>query len=424
VVAVRGEEDAGGEGDVSGPSGTLAGYNPASDVEQHARIDMDIRDIEAAHASDPPDYVTSKGIYTNGKNSDSNGEFRTIQGFSKDYATNTDYQTEPFAILANNFWGAWDYGDQHLIAAFDGTDNSYGNYATGALGSDDGARKQIIKKVIKFQVVMQFALHELEAGLKKYNDESLPTASRYGIGGAVHALDEWWAFYAGSLEAGTANGFGPYILAEKRSKNFGTNTCNVGNGGVSCVNKHLIDRTNNLKVLMQSEGNSAEILKDVKCMRALLKVGPIQGCLEYAYKSSVASAGDLPVQKAEGWAFCGAALPFLHEVDQTAAASVKAEMTFTNDNAPTWATVRDAFSPANLNKMGVTCADIGSYATTNAGSQHTVCTDTSDGPSNAHGSVSDCSSTDVDASGDGSSLHSGLSAVAFASVLAAALAAM
>lgn len=39
--------------------------------------------------------------------------------------------------------------------------------------------------------------------MKTYNDVSLTTAARYGIGGAVHALDEWWAFYAGTLESGT-----------------------------------------------------------------------------------------------------------------------------------------------------------------------------------------------------------------------------
>ena len=62
---------------------------------------------------------------------------------------------------------------------------------------------------------MLYALHEMEAALVKYNDTSL-TGSE-----ALHALDEWWAFYAGSLEDGTAKGSSTYILAEKRSKFFG-----------------------------------------------------------------------------------------------------------------------------------------------------------------------------------------------------------
>ena len=46
------------------------------------------------------------------------------------------------------------------------------------------------------------------------------------MNGAVHAWDEWWAFYVGSLEDGSqesgevdgeGKGYGPYILAEKRS---------------------------------------------------------------------------------------------------------------------------------------------------------------------------------------------------------------
>ena len=60
-----------------------------------------------------------------------------------------------------------------------------------------------------------YALHELESANGKYKTGPVTDA-------AV-ALDEWWAYYAGSLEDGTAaNGYGPYILVEKHSKTFDT----------------------------------------------------------------------------------------------------------------------------------------------------------------------------------------------------------
>ena len=76
---------------------------------------------------------------------------------------------------------------------------------------------QVIKKGIKFSVVWLYALHEMESALAKYKAGNYDPAS-----GAPHALDEVWAFYAGSLELGDASGYGPYIAAEKNGKKFGT----------------------------------------------------------------------------------------------------------------------------------------------------------------------------------------------------------
>jgi len=409
------EEDAGANAGASGP---LAGFQPASDVEEHSKIDLDIKDIEAANNEDPPDYTASKNIYENGRNSASGDALRALKSFSTKY-TSASYQTEPFAIAANNFWGDWDYADKHLVAAFDGADlQGYGQYGTGTLGSTDNARKQIIKKVIKFQLVFQYAVHELESALKKYNDASATDVDRYGLGGSVHALDEWWAFHVGSLENGATSGYGPYILYEKRSKKFGTNTCTGFNtGGESCANKQLLESTNELKELTQSAGNAATVEAHAKCIRATLKIGPVQGCLEYGYKASVASAEDLPAWKAEAWAFCGAALPFLHAVDAAAAERVRAEVTLDSDKAPKWAVVKAAFTADNINKMGMRCADIGAYETAEA--QHSVCTDTAT-IANTDGSVIDCP---VIQDSDSESAANLRSAGVMAAVLSAAVAA-
>ena len=52
------------------------------------------------------------------------------------------------------------------------------------------ARKEIVKKVGKFQIMMQYAAHEFEAALGAYG--------KCDYEKAIHYWDEWWAFYAGS----------------------------------------------------------------------------------------------------------------------------------------------------------------------------------------------------------------------------------
>ena len=58
-----------------------------------------------------------------------------------------------------------------------------------------------------------YALHEIETAVVNYKANT----------SATKALDEWWGFYAGSTEDGTASGAGPYILPEKRDAFFGKN---------------------------------------------------------------------------------------------------------------------------------------------------------------------------------------------------------
>ena len=52
------------------------------------------------------------------------------------------------------------------------------------------ARKQIVQKVGKFQIMMQYAAHKFEAALGAYSKGNYESAVRY--------WDQWWAFYAGS----------------------------------------------------------------------------------------------------------------------------------------------------------------------------------------------------------------------------------
>eukprot|EP00964_Phaeocystis_antarctica_P081227 scaffold50792_cov69-Phaeocystis_antarctica.AAC.1 len=64
-------------------SAPMAGYVPGSDVTEHAKIDLEQKAMEAALALGTPDFMgAATDAYSKGANSNSKGNFRTLQGFS------------------------------------------------------------------------------------------------------------------------------------------------------------------------------------------------------------------------------------------------------------------------------------------------------------------------------------------------------
>jgi len=392
VVAPTFAEESGAV--LSDASGKIAGYQPGTNVDEHAKIDLDIKEIQdELGKKTAAGYTAAKNIYDNGKNSAKSSGKRAISSF----ALKTG---EPFGALYDKYNADKTYLPHDLVtAALQGSDDAiYGQFATGSIANKDDFRSQVVKKVIKFQIVMLYALHEMEAALVKYQDASLKGTE------ALHALDEWWAFYAGSLEDGKASGYSTYILAEKRSKFFGKDKATVGNGGVSEVNKILLASTKEFHELLESKGNEAKLSNILKCVRAQLKVPLIQGCIQYAYKTdkNTAYPGDdtSAARKGELWAFCSGVLPFLHEVNPSAAEKLRAQadiMPLDNIN-PDFEAIKDVFSADNLNKMGVSCADVGGFvdksekktSLTTKGIDFQQCTDTSAGPNNANADSDMC----------------------------------
>jgi hypothetical protein len=68
-------------------------------------------------------------------------------------------------------------------------------------------------------------------------------------------------------------------------------------------------------------------------------------------------------RKGELWSFCSGALPFLHEADASAAVTLfeAVKVSSLNTQMPAWSTFKSVFTAANLNKMGVKCADVGGF---------------------------------------------------------------
>merc|ERR1712072_1473211 len=94
----------------------------------------------------------------------------------------------PDYIVYKDYFKVEDYSNQRVLAGLDGTGI--------CAACDEAAKVQIAKKTSAYMNVWMYAIHEMEdaiadcqAGCIDCNDDP------------VHAWDEGWAFYAGSLRA-------------------------------------------------------------------------------------------------------------------------------------------------------------------------------------------------------------------------------
>merc|ERR1711935_387587 len=339
----------------------IAGYEPASDVIQHSRIDLDvdsiINDLPAKNSQKVNDcagnYCNYEGTtmsgdagdsydaWTNGKYSKKSSGIRKIRDLAKNAATKSsgnsaatdvDYKDNGFISVMNAYWkkkrlDEFTWGEQIIDAAFKGT--AIGDIDFSKVGWD--FRKETIGKGIVYLNVfpyviweMQDAINDCKAGKLSANADS------------VHAWDEAVAFYTGSLEGtiqggsatdGLSGGVGAgelqFTVAEKRCINFGTCTAggsakNIGYSQANFDILKLFTRGRDEILLAVSKGESAcyAITETMNEISGLMLVPFIQGVQRYLYKTSVAlkakEAGEL-------FAFASAALPFIDAVDPTAA---------------------------------------------------------------------------------------------------------
>jgi hypothetical protein len=353
-------------------------------------------------------WVAAKKVYEEGENSKKSSGKRTIQGFALK-------KDEPIGDI---FLAYKAKHDPHKLveAALAGTDSTTagykGKFGTGTIAGKCSARKQIVQKVGKFQIMMQYAAHEFEAALTAYGKGDYEAA--------VHYWDEWWAFYAGSLGG---MDYAPYMLAKKRAENFGTDTkLTTVDTDKSAVNCMLLQATKQGAELLKNSSNTDKLADITKCMRAQLKVPLIQGCLRYGYRTAcgVGYSGQFDEgcdkfengttipgrtssyphtdKKAEMAAFCSGAAAFLNEVSSEDADKLQVEYTMDTDTKiPSWPNVKAVFSQKNLNKMGIKCADVGSLEDGGyPNAAMPVCTDVPADFTNANADSNKCSAAESD----------------------------
>jgi len=276
-------------------------------------------------------------------------KYRTLAGFST--AAPAKMQGQALYEQNTRFWksseydyiDATKYGDSIVSAALKGTG--------GFKGKSNDWRIEMAKKGSAYMNVWQYVARELydavddcTAGCIDCNDDP-----------GVHAWDEGWAFYAGSLEGTDGNSAGKllYRLAQKRCSNFGT--CDTD--GTAKINKELLLEFNAGQAKLQA-GKCSEAPAHRDKIISLMSVPLIQGALRYAYK--VAKLQGKDKEKAEGWAFAGAILGRVHHCSASAASTIKKNMAIDAETpmGDGYKTVKEAFESV-YDCLGITCAHVG-----------------------------------------------------------------
>lgn len=276
------------------PSGAIGGYQPASDVEQHARVSLDVARINELLDADPIDFEAVREVYLEGGSStNSSGNPRTLAGFAR----NAD-RTEP---IWDDFVAHFDdeiWMHTFVLSALD---------ATGPFeGESDAVRRQGVQKGIQNQIMVAWVLHEVVVAQAKVADGDIEPAS-----GAPHNWDEGWAFYHGADPNGA-----PFATAAKRGDNFGT--------GSAVNDALLVAFEDGLQATLDGDEEALQAAADEVVRQ--LTITYTQATIRYANKVDAALAdGDeesARVSQAEGWSFYRVIEPWVAAVDADAAADI------------------------------------------------------------------------------------------------------
>ena len=374
----------------NGYQGPIVGYQPASDVLEHNKIDLDVQSLAQLWNAD--DYAGAYAVYKNGENSAKGDGKRTLKGFSKELPGSEEVPEltylEYFA-----YHNSKTSGHDYVLAAVcaflpDEADcaSPPSTFASHDLG--DVVAYQMFVKGVQYQHTWLYSTHELYSALGKCAE------GKNAANQAPHAWDEGWAFYVGSLSGEDGDdpskeGQLTYRMADKRASDMKTRASDgpphwrEGSAGdaTSNVNAKLLRLYRaGLEAVGAADGaRCKEATHYVKEIVAQMTVPLIQGAIKYAYKADPNGGNETETEKDEGkaWAefhaFASAALPRVHHCDADAAKTIAAAIAlpdgadFTTPGvapeglvAGGYGAVKAAFESV-YECLGITCADVGGY---------------------------------------------------------------
>merc|ERR1711936_1133701 len=295
---------------------------------------------------DPDENLKIQGSEDLGNVTEVQLRWRTLAGFST--AAEQKMSGQMMFELFNNYYGLPDYADEFIRAALFGKSGTGSRIPFDFTGKPDIFRVECAQKASAYWSVWMYVIREMEDALQDC------TAGCHTCNEApVHAWDEAWAFYAGSLEgfAGNSDGKMLYRLAEKRCKNFGT--CQ---GGIAGVNKQILNIFISGKTSL-AEGRCSEVRPMITKIVNLMTVPLIQGTLRYAFKTKGGKGG--AKDKTEGVAFLGAFLPRLHNCSTEDADTVRRLMWIDGKMGVDSFSVVRKLLERNYTCMGISCSQVG-----------------------------------------------------------------
>jgi len=283
------------------------GYEYASDVDNHRMLMADVCDIKTL--AEAHDWAGVKEIYMNGKHAEkSDGSFRTLEGIAnaegKKHGLDTYYGT---AVPLHDY----------LMAAIDGT----GMFADAS----DAMREQAVEKGVQNQIMIAYAVHELNSALAK------GAAGNWDVdSGAPHAWDEGWAFYHGPDDADfDYDGCSPYKTGDKRAGNFGT----AGADGTANANAAILQAMNNgLDALIAEDLENATMWTNDVVKNLVIIYS--QATIRYASKMSTDETVDAAqTHQAEGYSFWRVIEALVYNAYNASSCYNTADWSSSNDDA-------------------------------------------------------------------------------------------
>lgn len=238
------------------------------------------------------------------------------------------------------YYGDFDYGNQIVLAAFEGRSTSFDRFNSnfGIYGYD--GRTQIIKKATAYVIIWMAVVSQLEDSL---DDCFSRCTSEDCNNDLANSWDQAVAFYTGMLEGdnGSGNGKLLHALADKRCSNF--KTCGSDSNGVvgtSYVNIE-IQKHFNIGQGKLINGKCEEAMPHKEAIKQLMLIPLIQGTLRYAWKTEYQAYSEK--YEAEGAIFAMAVIPLVHRCDENAAIIIETNLVVGQKRTASFVQVKTAF---------------------------------------------------------------------------------
>jgi hypothetical protein len=261
-----------------------------------------------------------------------NMALRSIQSLSTGAETNyagNEYTTyEKFY----SYYGAHDYADQIVLAAFAGEMTDLANFNNDFKQYGYTGKEQIIKKATAYITIWMEVVVKMEEALALCGQE-----------GATDHWDQAVAFYTGSLEGDDGSGSGKlvYALADKRCSNF--KTCGENGddtGGTSQVNMKIFESFLHGQGHL-TKGECEEAKADKEIIETQMHIPLIQGTLRYAWKTDNEPYSEKA--EAEGTVFALAVVPAVYACDADAGNKIAENMQVGQSGTAGFQNVKSAF---------------------------------------------------------------------------------
>lgn len=218
-----------------------------------------------------------------------------------------------------DYYGTYDYANQIVIAAFNGTRTNFRNFNNDFGVYSYAGREQIIKKTSAYMVILMYAIREMEDALDDCKESCVIESCNDD---PVHAWDEAVAFYTGSLQGWDGSGAGKltYNLAEKRCQNFKTCGENADStSGTANINLQIFEEFSIGKAKI-AQGRCGSTRAQKEAIETMMIVPLVQGALRYTWKTANEPYNE--VFEAERVAFALAVLPIVASCDKIAAKKI------------------------------------------------------------------------------------------------------